>query len=66
MANLMGMVNRFMGGRRAAGGGMGARRTAGGGMGATGGMGTGAGGGRRAQDEAIGRGVRGVLSRFRR
>ena len=30
-----------------------------------GGMGTGATGGRRAQDEAIGRGVRGLLRRFR-
>ncbi len=67
---LRGIVNRVMGAGRTAGG-AGTRRRTGGGLGAGTGMGagttgTGAAGGRRAQDEAIGRGVRGVLSRFRR
>ena len=66
---LRGIVNRVMGAGRTAGG-AGARRPAGGGLGTGTGMGAGtrggAAGGRRAQDEAIGRGVRGVLSRFRR
>ena len=65
---LRGIMNRVMGAGRATGG-AGTRRPAGGGLGAgtgTGAAGTGAAGGRRAQDEAIGRGVRSVLSRFRR
>ena len=63
---LRGIMNRVMGAGRAAGG-TGTRRPAGGGLGTgAGAAGTGAGGGRRAQDEAIGRGVRSVLSRFRR
>jgi hypothetical protein len=67
---LRGIVNRVMGAGRTAGG-AGTRRSAGGGLGAGTGMGTGAAGtggtgGRRTQDEAIGRGVRSMLSRFRR
>jgi hypothetical protein len=64
---LRGIMNRVMGAGRAAGGAR-TRRPAGG-MGTGTGMGagtTGAAGGRRTQDEAIGRGVRSVLSRFRR
>ena len=62
---LRGIMNRFIGGRRPAGGvgGVGGRRTTTGGMG--GGMGTGAAGGRRTQDEAIGRGVRKLFRRVR-
>ncbi len=64
MANLRGIMGRVMGSRGAAGG-TGRRGTTGGGMGA-GGVG-GAGGARgRGKDEAIGRGVRSVLGRFRR
>jgi hypothetical protein len=60
---LRGIMNRVIGGRRGAGGvgGVGGRR-------ATGGMGTrptGAAGGRRTQDEAIGRGVRKLFRRVR-
>ena len=65
---LRGIMNRVMGAGRAAGGAR-ARRPAGGGMGTgmgTGVGGTGAAGGRRTHDEAIGRGVRSMLSRFRR
>ena len=59
MSGLMQMVNRAMGGRRgAAGVGTPAGRRPVGGVG-------GATRGRRAQDEAIGRGVRGLLRRFR-
>jgi hypothetical protein len=58
MGALTQLVSRF------AGGGRRTRRPAGGAMGHTGG--TGAAGGTRAQDEAIGRGVRSLLGRFRR
>jgi len=61
---LRGIVNRFIGGRGAAGG-VGGRRTTGG---VGGGMGTGragAGRGGRTQDEAIGRGVRKLFRRVR-
>lgn len=60
MANLRGIINKVAGG--AASG----RRTGGTpGPGRVGGPGAGAGaGGRRSSDEAIGRGVRGLLSRF--
>ncbi|WP_445257725.1 hypothetical protein [Nocardioides aurantiacus] len=59
MANLRGIINRVAGG--AASG----RRTGGTpGPGRVGGPGVGASGGRRSSDEAIGRGVRGLLSRF--
>ena len=61
MANLRGIIGRVAGGaaggRRA--GGVGGRPTGG-----VGGVGGGAAGGRRSSDEAIGRGVRGLLSRF--
>ena len=61
MSGLMGMVNRAIGGGRRGRAGMGAptagRRPVGGVGGAT--------RGRRTQDEAIGRGVRGLLRRFR-
>lgn len=65
MANLVSMLNRFIGGRGHGGTGATAPR------GTTPGTGTGLGpnagaAGRRGQDEAIGRGVRGLLSRFRR
>jgi hypothetical protein len=63
---LRGILNQVLGGRRRA---VGARRPVGGTTGGVGGgMGTTgmAGGGRRTQDEAIGRGVRTLLSRFRR
>ena len=59
MSGLMQMVNRAIGGRRG-GAGVGApagRRPVGGVGGAT--------RGHRTQDEAIGRGVRGLLRRFR-
>jgi hypothetical protein len=62
---LRGIVNRVIGGGRRGVGGAG-RRTTTGGMG--GGMGTGptgAAGGRRTQDEAIGRGVRKLFRRVR-
>lgn len=60
MGALTQLVSRF------AGGGRRTRRPAGGSMG-TGTRGTpGATGGTRAQDEAIGRGVRSLLGRFRR
>ena len=59
MSGLMQMVNRAMGARRgAAGPGAPAGRRPVGGVG-------GATSGRRTQDEAIGRGVRGLLRRFR-
>ena len=62
---LRGIVNRFMGGRRPAGG-VGGRRTTTGGMGPSMGAGaTGTTGGRRTQDEAIGRGVRKLFRRVR-
>lgn len=65
MANLRGIIGRVAGGaaggRRA--GGVGGRPT-GGGVGGVGGVGGGTAGGRRSSDEAIGRGVRGLLSRF--
>ena len=59
MSGLMQMVNRAIGGGRRGGAEMGApaRRPVGGVGGAA--------GGRRTQDEAIGRGVRGLLRRFR-
>ncbi|HET7351374.1 MAG TPA: hypothetical protein VFJ28_10590 [Marmoricola sp.] len=62
---LRGILNQVLGGRRGA---VGTRRPVGG---TTGGVGGGtttgmAGGGRRTQDEAIGRGVRTLLGRFRR
>ena len=61
MSGLMQMVNRAIGGGRRGGAGMGApaarRRPVGGVGGAT--------RGGRTQDEAIGRGVRGLLRRFR-
>lgn len=60
MSGLMQMVNRAIGGGRRGGAGVGAtrgRRPAGGLGGTT--------RGRRPQDEAIGRGVRGLLRRFR-
>ena len=59
MSGLMQMVNRAMGSRRGAAGvgRPGGRRPAGGIGGAT--------SSRRTQDEAIGRGVRGLLRRFR-
>jgi hypothetical protein len=64
---LRGILNQVLGGRRGA---VGARRPVGGTTtgGVGGGMGTTgmAGGGRRTQDEAIGRGVRSLLGRFRR
>ena len=66
MVNIRGIANQFMRGRGAAGG-VGRRPAAGGmgggvgrGMGTTGTAGT---GGRRTQDEAIGRGVRKLLGR---
>lgn len=60
MGALNQLVSRFAGGRRAGG------RPTTGGMGTTGHAGpTGAGGG-RAQDEAIGRGVRSVLGKLRK
>lgn len=59
MANLRGIINRVAGG--AASG----RRTGGTpGPGRVGGPGGGAAGGRRTQDEAIGRGVRGLLGKL--
>ncbi len=61
MAGLRGIMNRFLGGRGATTRGTGVGTTTGGTTGTTG-----AAGGRRTQDEAIGRGVRGLLSRFRR
>ena len=64
---LRGIVNRFIGGRRPAGG-VGGVGGVGGGRTRTGGMGTGptgAAGGRRTQDEAIGRGVRKLFRRVR-
>ena len=65
MANLKGIINRVVGGG-AAGRGRGTTGGTGGGLGgATGGAGR-ARGGRSSQDEAIGRGVRTLLSRFRR
>ena len=58
MANLKGIISSVVGGassrRRGAGTRTGTAGT------------TGAAGGRRSQDEAIGRGVRSLLSRFRR
>lgn len=64
MANLKGIINRVVGGGAA---GRGRGTTGGtGGLGGTRGTTGGAGGGRSSQDEAIGRGVRTLLSRFRR
>lgn len=74
MANVRGILGKVMSARGAAGG-TGRRGTTGGGLGTGGGMGSGmgsgmgrgtGGSGQRGQDEAIGRGVRSVLSRFRR
>jgi hypothetical protein len=64
MANIRGIISRFTGGRGATRGRT-KRGPAKGGLG-TGSAGAGAGGRRRAEDEAVGRGVRGLLSRFRR
>lgn len=65
MANLVSMLNRFIGGRGRGGTGATASR------GTTRGTGTGLGpnagaAGGSAKDQAIGRGVRGLLGRFRR
>jgi hypothetical protein len=63
---LRGIVNRVIGGGRRGVGGAGGRRTVGGGMGPGMGAGpTGTTGGRRGQDEAIGRGVRKLFRRAR-
>ncbi|SDS48632.1 hypothetical protein SAMN04488570_1984 [Nocardioides scoriae] len=63
MANLRGIINRVVGGGAAGG-----RRTGGTpGPGRVGGPGAGHGaGGRSSTDEAIGRGVRGLLGKLRR
>lgn len=64
MVNIRGIANQFMRSRGAAGGGAGRRPAGGMGTGVGGGMGTtGAAGGRRTQDEAIGRGIRKLLGR---
>ncbi len=61
MANLKGIISSVVGGASSR------RRGAGTRTGTAGTTGTaGAAGGRRSQDEAIGRGVRSLLSRFRR
>ena len=65
MANLKGIINRVVGGG-AAGRGRGTTGGATGGLGGTRGTTGGAASGRNSQDEAIGRGVRTLLSRFRR
>ena len=59
---LRSIINRSLN-RRSTGAGMGGRPATGSAMG--GGVGTGAASGRRTQDEAIGRGVRSLLRRFR-